>query len=259
MFSIFKENSPSDVKEIRERLLQFIKEQLQKAEGGEGGNIRAITLYISCDENQKHLYEAAVYFNEDDRFKDDEVQKIADDYAIDLPANWIMDILFDSAPAEAIEAKNVNAALFISTAKNHLPGKAVTACIKILNGEAEIEEYNITSTGDKINIGRESKTKTADGFYRENKIAFSGDSHESNRSVSRQHAHIEWDKEAAAFYLYADEGGIPPMNKLKVRDAQGNIFKVQTVEISHHLKDGDQIMLGESAVLEFRYTDKENL
>ena len=49
------------------------------------------------------------------------------------------------------------------------------------------------------------------------------------------------------------------MNKLKVRDAEGNIFKVQTIEIGHQLKEGDQVMLGDSAVLEFRYQEKENI
>ena len=29
-----KNNAPADVKEIRQRLLQFIKEQLKKSEGG---------------------------------------------------------------------------------------------------------------------------------------------------------------------------------------------------------------------------------
>ncbi len=40
---------------------------------------------------------------------------------------------------------------------------------------------------------------------------------------------------------------------MKVRDAEGNIIKIQTTEIGHHLDEGDQIMLGESAVLEFTY------
>ncbi len=41
MFNLFK-NRPKDIKGIRYGLLQFIKEQLQKAEGGEGGNIKTL-------------------------------------------------------------------------------------------------------------------------------------------------------------------------------------------------------------------------
>lgn len=117
MFDLFK-NKPSDIKGIRASLLQFIKDQLQKAEGGEGSNIKGLCLYITCSDEEKHLYEGAVYADEEDRFKEEEVQKIADDYAIALPENWILEILFvDEAPPEALKAREINAALFISTKK----------------------------------------------------------------------------------------------------------------------------------------------
>jgi hypothetical protein len=51
MFDFFKkntENSSKDVKTVREALLHFIKEQLKKAEGGEGSNIKGIQLFITC-------------------------------------------------------------------------------------------------------------------------------------------------------------------------------------------------------------------
>ena len=254
MLTFFKENQPTDVKGIRSALLQFIKEQLQKAEGGEGGNIRGMSLYINCADTNRHLYDSAVYADEEDRFKNEEVQRVADDFAIALPDNWTFDISFDEAPPEAVQAVNIDAALFISTKKKPLVHKDAAALLKVMNGEAEKDVYTITSTDGKVTIGREKRVQTADGFYRENKIAFPDSSqNESNRSVSRQHAHIEWDPQCGVFCLYADEGGIPPMNKMKVRDVEGNIFKIQTTEIGHQLQPGDQIMLGESAVLEFNY------
>lgn len=253
MFDFFK-GRPRDIKGIRNALLQFIKDQLQKAEGGEGSNIRGLYLYITCRPEDKHLYEAAIYADEQNRFKDDEVQKIADDYAISLPANWTLQSSFvDSAPSEAIKSAGVDVSLFISTKRKPKIHAASTATILILHGEAEKSEYNITSTTGKINIGREKKVQTAEGFYRENYIAFPGNSkHESNRSVSREHAHIEWDVEAGAFYIFADQGGIPPHNKMKVRTKEGTPIKLQTTQIGHRLQAGDQIVLGESAAFEFR-------
>ena len=56
MFELSKDR-PRDVKEIRNNILLFIKEQLQKAEGGEGGNITGIYLFICCNDQEKHLYE----------------------------------------------------------------------------------------------------------------------------------------------------------------------------------------------------------
>lgn len=260
MFDFFKSGSrPTDIKGIRNALLQFIKDQLQKAEGGEGSNIRGLFLYLTCLAEERHLYEAAVYLEEDDRFKDEELQKIADDYAIALPENWTLEIDFvEIAPTEAIKAADVDAALFISTKKKPKVHNNATAFIRVLNGEAEKEVYTITSGGAKINIGREKKTQTADGFQRENFIAFSNDSkNNSNRSVSRQHAHIEWDKEAGAFCIYADEGGIPPYNKMKVRTEGGTPVKLQTTQIGHRLQEGDQVILGDSALLEFTYDEEK--
>lgn len=252
MFDLFK-SRPKDVKEIRNAILQFIKEQLQKTEGGEGSNITGLYLFIQCTAEEKHLYEAAVFYDMPDKFKLESVQKIADDYAIALPAAWIMDITFNKElPVEAIRSKQVDVALLISTFKNPVLYKDVTAHIIVLNGEAEKEKYSITSSKGKINIGRGATVQTADGFFRKNTIVFKdSESNEQNRAVSRQHAHIEWDPTIGSFFLFADEGGIPPNNKIKVRETDGATIKLMTTQIGHRLQEGDQVILGDAAVLEF--------
>jgi len=256
MFDFLK-SRPQDIKAIRGALLHFIKDQFQKAEGGEGSNIRALHLYLTCRSEEKHLYESALYLDQENRFKEEEVQKIADDYAINLPIEWAFQVSFvTEAPPEAIKAQEIAAALFIATKKKPKIHANTTAFIRVLNGEAEKDVYKITSTGGRINIGRERKAQTAEGFYRENYIAFPGASkNESNRSVSRQHAHVEWDAEAGAFYIFADEGGVPPYNKMKVRTEGGNAVKLQTTQVGHRLQEGDQVILGESALLEFRHSE----
>ena len=262
MLDIFrkdKETGSLDAKTIRDRLLHFIKEQLQKVEGGEGSNIKGLHLFVACSNVEKYMYESAVYFEEQDRFKNEEVQKIADDFAIDLPENWAMEIVFtENLPTEAVRVPGLEAALFIQTRKRTLI-KSATAYVKILGGEAEQKIYTITSGSGKITIGREKKVQTPDGFFRENVIAFPANSgSESNKFVSRQHAHIEWDNDSGSFLLFADEGGIPPRNKVKLRSENGELEKLQTMEIGHQLREGDQIILGDSAVLEFSYSRREN-
>jgi hypothetical protein len=253
MLNIFS-SRPTDVKGIRHALLQFIKEQLQKNEGGEGGIIKALKLFITCSNAERHVYESAVYEGMTDRFKTEDVQKIVDDFAIALPDDWQMEINYNEPPANAIKASNIDVALLIVTNRTQAMHKAVPAFIKVLNGDTAQPVYTLHSESGKVNIGREEKVQTADGFYRNNIIAFTGDSNNAaNKSVSRQHAHIEWDAAGGAFYLYADEGGIPPYNKMKVRSDGGEPLKVQTTEIGHRLQEGDQIILGESAVLEFSY------
>ncbi len=253
MFDLFK-NRPRDVKEIRNAILQFIKEQLQKAEGGEGANIRTIFLFINCSDADRYLFESALYYDTPDRFKNDEIQKIADDYAIALPSDWVLKISFDEeAPVEAIPAKNIDLSLLITTLKSKGVFKPTSAYINVLNGDAEKKQYTISSGTGKINIGRAAGVQTADGFFRKNNIAFIDSEHAINRAVSRQHAHIEWDDETGAFFLYADQGGIPPANKVKVRSVEGEPIKLLSIEIGHRLKEGDQVILGDAALLEFTF------
>jgi hypothetical protein len=257
MFNLFKsdkENRPADVKSVRYELLQFIKQELQKAEGGEGGNIKGLNLYINCASSECAIYEAAVYVDEPEVFKD-EVQRIADDYAVNLPESWQMDVVLNEEfPPEAVKSDKLEAAFFIKTSKNFIKQSA-TAYIRSLSGETDQKEYKLTSEGEKLNIGRDKKAQGDDGFFRTNHIAFPSDSaNDSNKYVSRQHAHIEWNNDAGRFMLFADEGGVPPRNKIKIRSEKSeDVIKLSSTHIGHQLQEGDQIILGESAVLEFSY------
>jgi len=255
MFNLFNKNTiPTDVKGIRDAFLRSIKEELQKAEGGEGRNIKGINIFITDKGSDKHIYEAAVYMDEPERFKD-EVQRIADDFALNLPDNWELDVCFDKdCPPEAIRLKDLDAAIFIRT-KDHVIQRTGQAYIRVLSGKAEQEEYVIRSEDGHINIGREKKSQVEGGFFRLNQIAFPGDSDDpANKYISRQHAHIEWDNDKGYFVLYADAGGIPPGNKIKIHTAgQEAPVKLLSTHIGHPLAEGDQIILGETAVIQFSY------
>ncbi|BAU54928.1 hypothetical protein MgSA37_03108 [Mucilaginibacter gotjawali] len=171
-----------------------------------------------------------------------------------------MDIDFtDEYPTEASIVNSLSAAIFIRTKENTIQ-RSATAYLRVLNGIAEKQEYEINSPEGKINIGRGKKVQVEDGFFRLNQVAFDAEStNESNKFVSRQHAHIEWSKDNGCFMLFADEGGVPPRNKIKVRSAQSeSLVKLHSVTIGHKLGEGDQVILGESAVLEFSYRSEKN-
>jgi hypothetical protein len=192
------------------------------------------------------------------KFKTDEIQRMADDYAIKLPESWKFEVQYtDKFPEQAYISNELNTALFLTTKKAGLTNRS-HAYIKILNGNAEKETYLIDSASGKINIGRETKAQVASGFVRKNNIAFvSPGSMEMNQSVSRQHAHIEWEPGSGSFLAFADAGGIPPNNKTKIRTVDGLSIKMQAIEVGHRLEEGDQIILGDAAVLEFSYTGEE--
>ena len=257
MFKLFKEPA-ADVKKIRNILLQFIKEKLQRAEGGEGANINGIYLYVNCNESERYLYESAVHAANPEKFRN-EVQRIADDYAIQLPVSWKYEIAFtDKFPEQSYVATEIKTALFISTRKAGIINKKSCAYIRILGGNAEKEMYVLEPSKEKINIGREAKAQLNGGFVRKNSIAFTASgSMDINRCVSRQHAHIEWEPSSGSFLIFADEGGIPPHNKMKVHTAEGSFIKMQAIEVGHRLREGDQVILGDKAVLEFTYSGSE--
>ncbi len=260
MFEIFKGDQPGqmDVKSSRDAAIRFIKEELQKSEGGEGRNIRGLQLFIFSPAEERHIYEAALYVGEPERLKE-EIQKIADDFDIDLPLNWTIEVSFtDALPAGAKKTSDLDLALFIKTREN-LIRKDLKACISILNGEAEQNEYTIHSGMEPMTIGREKKAQGSDGFFRVNTIAFPGDSsNEANKYISRQHAHISWNSDTGCFMIFADEGGVPPHNKIKIKSQNNDTsFKLNSTQIGHALQDGDQVILGESAVIEFRSLPQE--
>ncbi len=260
MLDIFNNSdnkTSKDAKRIRDEILLFIKERLKKVEGGEGSNFRGMHLYITCREEEKPFYESAIYYDEPGRFRNEEIQRIADDYDVQLPPDWTFEVQFvDTLPREAKTIIGIDAGLFISTKKSTVQKSAV-AYLKVRAGGSEKPVYRISSSSGRVCIGREKQTQTATGFFRKNDIAFTGDD-PHNKFVSRQHAHIEFDNDSGTFMLFADEGGVPPGNKVKVRSVnETNPVKLYTTNFGYSLKEGDQILLGESALIEFSYFEEE--
>jgi len=256
MFDFFKnkkDNKDLDAKSLRDLILQFIKEELQRLDGGEGKGIAALQLYIAAEEGERFLYETALYLTEPGVLKE-EIQRIGDNYAIELPADWELEVLFqDELPAGSVKKEAIRVGLILKTASRTQVRQAIAtnAKISILNGQAEQQEYLLETGTNRINIGREKNVQAKDGSYRINGIAFPGEL-DSNKYISRQHAHIEWDSTTAQFKIYADEGGVPPGNKTKIRSAKDeSIQKLNSTLIGYPLTEGDQIILADAAVLEF--------
>lgn len=257
MFDFFKKNKPAeelDAKGLRDSVLQLLKEELQKLEGGEGKNVARLQLFITARGERRYIYESALYTAHPEQFKE-EVQRIADNFALNLPEEWALDVNFlEEMPEGAVQRPAISTGLLIQTiaaVKKKTNGNAAKIALSILKGVAELTEYTFEKESGRINIGRERNIQTNDGSFRINHIAFPAE-HDSNKYISRQHAHVEWDKEAECFKLYADEGGVPPGNKTKISSsADERIHKLNSTHIGYQLKAGDQIILGDAAVLEF--------
>jgi len=256
MFDFFKNKNDSkdlDAKGLRDLILQFVKEELQRLDGGEGKGVAVLQLFAAVAEEERFLYETSLYITEPGKLQE-EIQRIGDNYTIELPEDWKLEVLFvDELPVGSIKKQALQLALVFKTALPVLSVDRVAtqAKLSVLKGHAEQQEYLLKPASNRINIGREKNVQAKDGSFRINSIAFP-EEFESNKYISRQHAHIEWDSITGQFKLYADEGGVPPGNKTKIRSAKDeSIQKLNSALIGYPLADGDQVILADQAVLEF--------
>jgi hypothetical protein len=254
MFDFFKNKKGNslDVKSLRDVILQAVKSALQQMDGGEGAGMEALTLFAAPLPEERFLYETALYTNDPEKFRA-EIQRIADNFALDLPLKWKFDIQFTAElPPGIIWHNDIKIGIAFKSRQVLPVSGALSARLTVLSGIAEQEMYEIGAGTKRINIGREKNVQAADGSFRANAIVFPADVYEGNKYVSRQHAHLEWDEKSICFLLYADEGGVPPANKTKIRtSADEMVHKLNSTEVGYPLRDGDQIILGESVVMEF--------
>src|SRR5690606_10658591 len=150
MFNLFKRNTedqPLDVKLVRAHLLDFIKEELQKSEGGEGANIHTLKLYAAPATTEKHLFDAASYSAEPEKLKN-EIQRIADNFAVNLPKDWQLEIhVQQSLPQQGIVYDSLPFELVIETTPEFVPEVHVvktSAVLTIISGQAEEASYMLT-------------------------------------------------------------------------------------------------------------------
>jgi len=254
MFDFFKKKKDNglDVKVLRDSVLQIIKSAMQQLDGGEGAHMETLTLFYSPLPEERFVYETALHAAYPGKFRE-EIQRIADNFALDLPVNWKFDIRFtEELPQGIMRYEDIKIGLAFENSQV-LPLSVISSArLTVLHGVAEQEIYKIGTGAKRINIGREKNVQAIDGSIRINTVAFPAGAHEGNKYISRQHAHLEWDERLACFMLYADEGGVPPANKTKIRSAvDETVHKLNSVEIGYPLRDGDQVILGESIVLEF--------
>ena len=103
----------------------------------------------------------------------------------------------------------------------------------------------------RINIGRVVDVYRSEGLHRRNDLAFAEDN-EVNRSVSREHAHIVFDKTSGEYRLFNDRWyprGAPPQGECGtwiVRDCMSQ--EVHRDSRGFKLEPGDEIHFGRAVV-----------
>jgi hypothetical protein len=122
------------------------------------------------------------------------------------------------------------------------PSEGVTEVrLTVIAGSAEQQELCLKKK--RINLGRLVEVIDADGrFLRKNDVAFRDDAPAPNPSVSRAHAHIEFDPDKAVFRLFDDRSA---HGTTVIRD--GSVIPVpQGASKGVALQQGDEIVLGQA-------------
>ena len=116
-------------------------------------------------------------------------------------------------------------------------------------GDANTPEMRLDKV--RTNIGRVVDVYRAEGLFRRNDLAFEADT-EINRSVSREHAHIQYDRAAHEYRLFNDRwyqrtprGG--DCATWIVRDGMSQ--EVHRTPRGARLEPGDEIHLGQAILV----------
>ena len=124
-----------------------------------------------------------------------------------------------------------------------------TAKLIVLEGQANAPEIALSKA--RTNIGRTVDVYRSEGLLRRNDLAFSEET-EINRTVSREHAHIVYDKSAGEYRLFndrwyeRDKDGAAACGIWIVRD--GLSQEVHRTARGTKLESGDEIHFGKAAV-----------
>lgn len=124
---------------------------------------------------------------------------------------------------------------------------AKVARLVVREGTANVAEVRLDKA--RVNIGRNVDVVRAEGLFRRNDLAFAEDT-EVNRSVSREHAHIVFDKTAREYRLFNDRWyplGSHDCGIWIVRD--GLSQEVHRNSRGAKLEPGDEIHFGRAVVV----------
>jgi hypothetical protein len=171
-----------------------------------------------------------------------DIRQQLEDQRVELPARVSVDVeLVPELPPD-VAARGFD--VHYGSAPILQPLKEVTEVrFTIISGSAQQQELLVKKK--RINLGRLAEVTDAEQrLTRQNDVAFRDDAPAPNQSVSRAHAHIEFDPEKAVFRLYDDRSA---HGTTVVRD--GTVIPVPPGPSKGvALQDGDEIVLGQARI-----------
>lgn len=231
-----------EVAEIRIAVLDEVRRKIQRAGGQALFPYNLVRIHIRATGAEAAVFEHDFfrrYFDEELRnCLSKEACKFPDDLRVRLEAvsegKWLhVDMLAEE----------------IAPAPEEAPGTRRVARLVVSAGTANKSEIPLHKI--RTNIGRLTEVYKAEGLSRRNDLAFAADN-PINRTVSREHAHIVFDKKTGEYRLFNDrwyergDKGKSTCGLWIVRDGMGQ--EVHRDTRGTRLEPGDEIHLGKAVV-----------
>jgi hypothetical protein len=172
-----------------------------------------------------------------------DIQSRLEDEGIPLPEHFRVDVFLVEELPPDIASRGFDVSYESSEPPRPAPAGIPSVWLKVVHGRAERDEYTFQKS--RINLGRLADVVDAhQRFIRRNDVAFVESSAAPNASVSRTHAHLEFDAGSQHFRIYDD------------RSAQGTTVLRDGLPISVprglskgvQLRNGDEIVLGQARI-----------
>jgi hypothetical protein len=225
-----------EVAEIRIAVLDEVKKKIQRAGGKALFPYNVVRIVIRAEGDDAAIFERD-FFRE---FFHEEVSKSLAKEACRFPDDLRVEV-------EVADPNGQEKWLDIETrAENAVEPEPVKRPARLLVIAGTANRTEIPLQKARTNIGRVVDVYKSEGLSRRNDLAFA-DETAINRTVSREHAHIVYDRKTGEYRLFNDrftKGGLSI-----VRDGMGQ--EVHRDARGTRLLPGDEIHLGK-AVLRFR-------
>jgi hypothetical protein len=204
---------------------------------------------LLTDATRRRSFEVA--FLEGDSLARDIAGRLADEQ-VEIPEKFRVEIeLVDELPPD-VAGRGFDVSYKTAQQQRQIVTEVPAIWMKVLAGKAERGEYSFRKA--RINIGRLADIVDAQQrLIRRNDVAFQELSEAPNPTVSRTHAHIEFDRATGQFRLFDDrsaqgttvlhDGDIIPVPKGTSKGVQ--------------LRPGDEIVLGQARLSFDIHTESE--
>lgn len=237
-----KSDEPPELAEIRLAVLDRIREKSYRSGGKKVFPYDLVRVEMrGVEENRRDVF-AGRFFR---KYLEQEVRNALRDGGCRFPDNLRVDV----EPLAGLP-KNGEAWLRVEIASQEIAdaGKKPVGRLIVREGDANAPEIRLDKA--RTNIGRVVDVYRSEGLFRRNDLAFEADT-EINRSVSREHAHIQYDRAAGEYRLFNDRwydrGAHGDCAAWIVRDGMSQ--EVHRTARGTKLEPGDEVRFGKAVVM----------